>query len=77
MPNFIQKGLVNAFLQEVFVYVYYAGHGCADNHQMFVLNEKSIEKIFWPAEKRIKHMLKNVGSNCKAFVVFDCCREHY
>ena len=54
MPNFIEKGLTDKFLHDVFVYVYYAGHGCADNQQMFVLNEQSVDKIFWPAEKKIK-----------------------
>ena len=39
------------------------------------MNEKEVDKIFWPAEKKIKLLLKRAGSNCKAMVVFDCCRE--
>ena len=32
-PDFIAKGLAKEFLLEVFLYIYYAGHGCADNRQ--------------------------------------------
>ena len=63
------------FFNEVFFYFYFAGHGCADNRQWIVLNEKEQSKIFWPAEKKIKVLLKNADSNCKSLVVFDCCRE--
>ena len=30
-PDFIEKGLEMNFLNEVFFYFYFAGHGCADN----------------------------------------------
>ena len=30
-PDFIAKGLAKEFLLEMFLYIYYAGHGCADN----------------------------------------------
>ena len=63
------------FLNEVFFYFYYAGHGCADNRQWIVLNEKEQKKIFWPAEEKIKMFLSIADSNCKSLVVFDCCRE--
>ena len=63
------------FLNEVFFYFYFAGHGCADNKQWIVLNEKEQDKIFWPAESKIKTLLRNAESNCKSLVVFDCCRE--
>ena len=49
-PNFIEKGLSNNFVNEVFLFVYYAGHGCASGLQYFVLNENSVEHMFWPAE---------------------------
>ena len=39
------------------------------------MNGKKLDTIFWPAEKKIKLILKKAGSNCKAMVVFDCCRE--
>ena len=39
-PNFIAKGLSLNFQFEVFLYIYYAGHGCSDNRQYIVLNEK-------------------------------------
>ena len=76
-PDFIAKGLSKNFLHEAFFYFYYAGHGCSDNRQMIVLNEKEIDKIFWPAESKIKLILSRSGSNCKSMVVFDCCREDY
>ena len=76
-PDFIARGLNGNFLYEVFLYFYYAGHGCSDNRQMIVLNEKEIDKIFWPAESKIKLILSRSGSNCKSMVVFDCCREDY
>ena len=74
-PDFIRRGLSLNFLFEVFLYIYYAGHGCSDNRQYIVLNEREINKIFWPAEAKIKKMLERAGSNCKSMVVFDCCRE--
>jgi hypothetical protein len=49
-PDFVARGLQGKFLCEVFFYFYYAGHGCSDSKQWIVLNEKEIEKIFWPAE---------------------------
>ena len=30
-PDFIARGLTANFLFEVFLYIYYAGHGCMDN----------------------------------------------
>ena len=29
-PDFISRGLGRLFVQDIFLYVYYAGHGCAD-----------------------------------------------
>ena len=76
-PDFISKGLSKNFLHEVFLYIYYAGHGCADSSQYIILNETNIDKIFWPAEDKIKLILRRSGSNLKSLVVFDCCREDY
>lgn len=76
-PNFIENGNSNKHVREVFFFVYYAGHGCADVKQYFVLNEKEVNKIFWPAEQKIRLIGKKCGSACKIFVVFDCCREDY
>ena len=76
-PDFIARGLSNLFTKEIFVYFYFAGHGCSDNMQKFLLNEKEVKKIFWSAEENIKMVLGSGGSNCKAFVVFDCCREDF
>ena len=61
----------------MFLYFYYAGHGCADQQQKIVLNEKEPSKIFWPAESKIKLICRRTMSNFKTVVVFDCCREDY
>ena len=53
-PNFIANGHIDNYLFEVFFYFYYAGHGCSDERQWIVLNERDVEKIFWPAEEKIK-----------------------
>ena len=74
-PNFIENGNSKKHIRDVFFFVYYAGHGCADVKQYFVLNEKEADKIFWPAEQKLRLMATKCGSGCKLFVVYDCCRE--
>ena len=61
----------------MFFFVYYAGHGCADVKQYFVLNENTASKIFWPAESKLRLLCRKCGSACKIFIVYDCCREDY
>ena len=39
--------------EEIFLFAYFAGHGCADTSQYFVLNEDQVEKCFWNAERRL------------------------
>ena len=46
-----------------------------DLRQYIVLNEKEIEKVFWPMEANMKFISKASGSNFKSMVVYDCCRE--
>ena len=75
--DFISRGLAHLFVQDVFFYVYYGGHGCADQKQYFVLNGKDINKIFWRAEEKMKTLLGRCGSNVKMICVYDCCREPY
>ena len=48
-----------------------------DKEQYFVLNEKVIEDIFWPAEKKLRHLSVKCEGALKTFVVNDCCREDY
>ena len=36
-----------------------------------------MDKIFWEAELKIKQLLGNTGSNVKALVIYDCCREPF
>ena len=76
-PDFIAKGLAENFQYEIFFYFYFAGHGCSNNRQYILLNERVVDLIFYPAEERIKAKLKMVGPNCKTLMVFDCCREAY
>ena len=53
-PDFIERGLSSKFTRQVFVFVYYAGHGCMQKRQYFVLNEDNVEKSFWPAEEKLR-----------------------
>ena len=76
-PSFIERGLSDNFTNEVFLFVYYAGHGCASGKQYFVLNEDKIEKTFWPSESKLRKIGQRCGSSVKIFVVNDCCREDY
>ena len=64
-------------MQEVFLFAYFAGHGCADYRQYYLLNEKEVDKIFWPVEADLRTLLRVCGHTCKLFVVYDCCRENY
>lgn len=43
----------NQIKGEVLIVGYFAGHGCADTHQNFVLNEDVISKVFWEVEKKL------------------------
>ena len=74
-PDFIKKGLADNFQLEVLYFAYFASHGASDSRQHILLNEREVNKIFWPAEERIKQTLGISGSNCKSIAVFDCCRE--
>ena len=56
-PNFISKGLEDQFTQDILLYSFFACHGCSDHSQIILLNEKSVDKIFWRAEENIKHLL--------------------
>ena len=57
--------------------MYYAGHGCADVKQYFVLNGDTVNKIFWPVEYFLRLLGKKSRGAAKIFVVYDCCREDY
>ena len=76
-PDFIKKGKQAEFMREVFLFIYLAGHGCADSKQYFLLNEKDVTKIFWKAEAENRTLLNRCGKACKLFVVYDCCREDF
>ena len=48
-----------------------------ENQQYVVLNEDDIEKIFWPAEEKLRLLGRQCGPSLKIFAVNDCCREDY
>ena len=75
--DFISRGLANKFTQEIFIHFYFACHGCSDSTQKVLLNEREIDKIFWESELKIKQLLETTGSNVKALVIYDCCREPF
>jgi hypothetical protein len=60
-PNFIENGNSKNYVREIFFFVYYAGHGCADVNQYLVLNEKEAEKIFWPVEDYLRRLGRKCG----------------
>ena len=48
-PNFLtEMDPKDVPRDEVLVFAYYAGHGCADHRQYYLLNENTVERIFWP-----------------------------
>ena len=60
---------------EVLLFGYFAGHGCADTNQYFVLNESDIKKAFWNVEFKLIKLARRCGSALKIFAVYDICRE--
>ena len=38
----------------VFVYAYFAGHGCSDVRQYFMLNSSDPKQVLYPAEEQIR-----------------------
>ena len=62
--------------EEILVFAYTAGHGCADGKQYYVLNEKELDKIFWPFEDKLRQM-GETRRNVKIVAVYDICREDY
>ena len=61
--------------EHILLYAYFAGHGCADTHQYFVINESDLDKAFWPAEMKLLQLAKRCGDGLKILVVYDICRE--
>ena len=77
IPDFIAKGRIYEFDRDAFLFIYIAGHGCADFRQIFLLDEKEPEKIFWKVELDSRKILDRCGKFCKLFAIYDCCREDY
>ena len=62
---------------EVLVFAYYAGHGCADHRQYYLLNENTVERIFWPVQEELRKMGELGGYSVKVVAVYDICREPF
>ena len=64
----------------VFVYAYFAGHGCSDVRQYFMLNSSDPKQVLYNAEEqvRIKSLVgRNKETNkilCHTFAIYDICR---
>ena len=74
--DFLKQTDYQQIKDEIFLFVYFAGHGCADMKQYYVLNEDTEDKCFWKAEANLKQLAEMAGRSLKLFVVFDTCREH-
>ena len=72
IPDFIKLGKQSEFDRDAFLFVYLAGHGCADYRQYFLLDEKDPDLIFWNAEAENRRLLTICGKRCKSFIVYDC-----
>ena len=74
-PDFLNCASYHQLTEETFLFCYVAGHGCADTHQKFVLNETDIEKAFWDIEKELVNLARQCENPLKIIAVFDVCRE--
>ena len=52
-PNFLNCEGYEQLIDETFLFCNVAGHGCADTHQKFVLNEMDKGKAFWDIELKL------------------------
>ena len=74
-PDFLNCKGHKHLEEETFLFGYVAGHGCADTHQIFVLNEMDVNKAFWNIEKELIRLAKRCGKSLKILFVYDICRE--
>ena len=74
-PDFLECKDYQQITSEVLLFAYFAGHGCADTNQYFVLNEDNMDKVFWPAERKLMKLAQKCGVPLKIIVVYDICRE--
>ena len=61
---------------KMFLYFYFAGHGCSDMMQKFILNEEDPELALFNAEETLRMMAKLGRGLCYLFAVYDICREN-
>ena len=75
--DFLSKDDFEPPTEEIIILAYFAGHGCSDHRQFFLLNESESKKIFWPAETKLRKIGEVCGSQVKVIAVYDICREPY
>ena len=77
-PNFLTEVDQNEIPQEdIFVFVYAAGHGSASQEQYYLLNEDNVDKIFFPLEEKLRKYGQLGESNVKVVAVYDTSRGPY
>ena len=74
-PDFLNCADYEQLTEETFLLCYVAGHGSADTHQKFVLNESDEDKAFWDIEKELIKLARLCGHPLKIIAVYDVCRE--
>ena len=74
-PDFLNCAGYEQLTEETFLFCYVAGHGCADTHQKFILNEIDSKYAIWNIEEELIKLAKLCGQPLKIFVIFDVCRE--
>ena len=74
-PDFLNCKDYQQIKEEALLVAYFAGHGSADTKQYFVLNEDTMDKVFWDAEAKLIRLAKMCGNALKILVIYDTCRE--
>ena len=59
----------------MFLYFYFAGHGCTDKMQYYVLNEADPVLALYKAEESLRILAERGHGLCYLFAVYDICRE--
>ena len=58
----------------MFIYVYVAGHGCADVRQYLLLNTHEPEKAMYNIEEQLRKKSRVGNGYCFIFAIYDVCR---
>ena len=57
-----------------YVFVYCAGHGCADTQQYYMINSSKLTEALFPIEARLRILSKAGKGSCYVFGIYDICR---